>query len=51
MRRIVVTGCGVISSVGIGKDAFWDSLVKGRSGIGKILILMQEILIPELPVK
>jgi len=36
MRRVVVTGCGVVSPVGIGKDAFWESLIKGKSGIRKI---------------
>ena len=35
-RRVVVTGLGVISPVGIGKEAFWDSLVKGKSGIKRI---------------
>ncbi len=37
-RRIVVTGMGVFSPVGIGKEAFWDSLVHGRSGIGPITL-------------
>ncbi|NOZ24576.1 MAG: beta-ketoacyl-[acyl-carrier-protein] synthase family protein [Nitrospirae bacterium] len=32
-NRVVITGIGVISSIGIGKEAFWDSLLKGRSGI------------------
>jgi 3-oxoacyl-[acyl-carrier-protein] synthase II len=32
-ERVVITGIGVVSSVGIGKDAFWDSLLKGRSGV------------------
>jgi len=36
MKRIVVTGCGVISPVGKEKSSFWDSLTKGRSGVGKI---------------
>lgn len=36
MKRIVVTGCGVISSVGLNKASFWDSLIKGVSGVGKI---------------
>ena len=36
MRRVVVTGCGVVSPVGIGKDAFWESLIRGKSGIKKI---------------
>jgi 3-oxoacyl-[acyl-carrier-protein] synthase II len=35
-RRVVVTGCGVVSPVGIGKDSFWQSLVMGKSGIGPI---------------
>ncbi len=35
-RRVVVTGLGVISSVGIGWRAFWESLLAGRSGITKI---------------
>lgn len=36
MRRVVVTGCGVVSPVGIGKDVFWESLIKGKSGIARI---------------
>lgn len=35
-RRIVITGVGVVSPVGIGKTAFWDNLTKGRSGIGRL---------------
>ncbi len=35
-RRVVITGLGVISSIGIGKDAFWDSLLKGKSGISPV---------------
>ncbi len=31
--RIVVTGVGVVSPVGIGNDSFWDNLIHGRSGI------------------
>ena len=36
MRRVVVTGLGAITPIGIGKEDFWDSLIKGLSGIGKI---------------
>jgi 3-oxoacyl-[acyl-carrier-protein] synthase II len=32
-RRVVVTGLGVISSIGASPGAFFDSLVSGRSGI------------------
>lgn len=35
-RRVVITGIGVVSSIGIGKDAFWESLRQGRSGISRI---------------
>lgn len=37
-NRVVITGLGVISPVGIGKDAFWNSLIEGKSGIGKITL-------------
>jgi len=36
MRRVVVTGCGVVSSVGVDKSSFWESLLNGKSGVGKI---------------
>jgi 3-oxoacyl-[acyl-carrier-protein] synthase II len=32
--RTVITGVGVVSPIGIGNDAFWSSLMQGRSGIG-----------------
>lgn len=35
-RRVVVTGIGVVSPVGCNRDAFWESLRSGRSGIGNI---------------
>ena len=31
-RRVVITGLGVISPVGIGKEAFWQNLLGGVSG-------------------
>lgn len=31
--RVVVTGVGVVSPIGIGNDRFWDSLVNSRTGI------------------
>ncbi len=36
MRRVVVTGLGVIAPNGIGKEAFWKACVDGQSGIGPI---------------
>ncbi len=35
-KRVVVTGMGVVSPVGIGKDDFWSSLIEGKSGAGEI---------------
>jgi 3-oxoacyl-[acyl-carrier-protein] synthase II len=35
-RRVVVTGVGLLSSVGIGTEACWDALCAGRSGIAPI---------------
>lgn len=36
MTRVAVTGIGVVSPVGIGVPAMWDSLMAGRSGIREI---------------
>jgi 3-oxoacyl-[acyl-carrier-protein] synthase II len=35
-RRVVVTGLGLISPLGIGTKATWEGLVAGRSGVGPI---------------
>ena len=35
-RRVVVTGLGIISPVGIGIAAAWSNIVAGRSGISRI---------------
>jgi 3-oxoacyl-[acyl-carrier-protein] synthase II len=36
MKRVVVTGVGVVSPVGVGKEAFFKALVVGRSGVRHI---------------
>ena len=38
-RRVVITGLGVVSSIGIGKDEFWKNLIAGKSGISDIEII------------
>ena len=35
-KRIVVTGVGAVTPVGIGKEAYWNALASGTSGVGKI---------------
>jgi len=34
--RVVITGMGVVTPIGIGIEAFWDSLKNGRSGVGRL---------------
>ncbi len=35
-RRVVITGTGVVSPIGHDTDSFWNSLIAGKSGIGRI---------------
>jgi len=35
-KRVVITGIGVVAPNGIGKKAFWDGLVRGKSAIREI---------------
>lgn len=36
LPRVVVTGVGVVSPIGIGTDSFWQRLIAGTSGIGTL---------------
>jgi 3-oxoacyl-[acyl-carrier-protein] synthase II len=35
-RRVVITGLGLVTPLGIGVDPFWSSLVEGRGAVRKI---------------
>lgn len=35
-RRVVITGVGVVSTIGSGKETFWNGLCQGKSGVSKI---------------
>ncbi|MEP9410336.1 MAG: beta-ketoacyl-[acyl-carrier-protein] synthase family protein [Candidatus Brocadia sp.] len=35
-KRVVITGLGVVSPLGCGKEAFWNNLIEGKSGIAPI---------------
>ena len=35
-KRVVITGVGAVTPIGIGKEEFWTNLVNGKSGVGRI---------------
>jgi 3-oxoacyl-[acyl-carrier-protein] synthase II len=43
-KRVVITGVGVVSPIGIGNGPFWSSLLNGRSGVGYLRSVSPAIL-------
>jgi 3-oxoacyl-[acyl-carrier-protein] synthase II len=35
-RRVVITGIGCVTPIGIGREAFWNGLTSGKSGVSRI---------------
>ena len=36
LRRVFITGVGVVSSIGLGKEEYFESLAAGKSGISPV---------------
>lgn len=36
MKKAVITGIGIVSPVGIGKDEYWNNLVQGKTGFRQV---------------
>lgn len=47
MRRVVVTGLGAVTPLGVGTETVWSRLVEGRSGISQI----EDFDVSDLPAK
>jgi 3-oxoacyl-[acyl-carrier-protein] synthase II len=35
-KRVVITGLGPVTSIGIGKESYWGALMEGKTGVGRI---------------
>src|SRR5438270_6155892 len=35
-QRVVITGLGVVTSLGIGVEPFWENILAGKSGVSRI---------------
>lgn len=46
-KRVVVTGLGVVSSLGIGVDGFWQSIKSGKCGISTV----ERVDVSDMPTK
>ncbi|MCA1849862.1 MAG: beta-ketoacyl synthase, partial [Acidobacteria bacterium] len=47
LRRVVITGMGCVTPIGIGRESFWRSLQRGESGVRRI----ESFDVSESPVK
>jgi 3-oxoacyl-[acyl-carrier-protein] synthase II len=47
-RRVVITGLGMVSPIGIGLEKFWASLAAGQSGVARIGLFPPEGLVSQI---
>ncbi len=47
-KRVVITGVGAVTPIGIGKEAFWEGLLLGKSGVARIDDIVD---LTDIPVK
>ena len=50
-RRVVITGVGAITPIGIGKEEFWNNLVAGNPALARLPSLMLPNTVLKLPLK
>lgn len=43
-ERVVVTGIGVVTSLGQDRQTFWQNILAGKSGISKITLIVPELM-------
>jgi 3-oxoacyl-[acyl-carrier-protein] synthase II len=42
VRRVVITGLGAVTPVGVGAKAYWDAITAGHSGVGPLTLVDPE---------
>ncbi|MFN4218434.1 MAG: beta-ketoacyl synthase N-terminal-like domain-containing protein, partial [Candidatus Bipolaricaulia bacterium] len=47
-QRVVITGIGAVTPIGIGKESFWEGLATGKSGVSRIDDIVD---LTDIPVK
>ncbi|MEW6601230.1 MAG: beta-ketoacyl synthase N-terminal-like domain-containing protein [Nitrospirota bacterium] len=41
-RRVVLTGLGPVTAIGVGKDTLWNSVMEGRTGLEKVPLRIED---------